>query len=161
MSTRQWRIVIDPIRCSGRGLCAELLPELIDMDDWGFPIVAQTPFRRNLLRHARRAVAACPELALFIEPVSATAPATSGAPGGRRIRPRGLKLAGQPQFATARGRSSAVSQEPPPAGRRRGNHGRAGRHSSERRSAVGQSGRAAQIASEQLRTGEGVDKGRV
>ena len=106
MSARQWRIVIDPIRCSGRGLCAELLPELIGMDDWGFPMVAQTPFRRHLLRHARRAVAACPELALFIEPVSATAPPTRVSPRGRRIRPRGLRLARQAQFAPPRGPGS-------------------------------------------------------
>ena len=31
---------IDPIRCTGRGLCAEILPELIQLDDWGFPVIS-------------------------------------------------------------------------------------------------------------------------
>ena len=30
---------IDRIRCDGHGLCAELLPELISLDDWGYPII--------------------------------------------------------------------------------------------------------------------------
>ena len=33
------RLVVDPIRCDGRGICAELFPERIALDDWGFPIV--------------------------------------------------------------------------------------------------------------------------
>ena len=32
------RLRVDPIACDGRGLCAEALPELITLDDWGFPI---------------------------------------------------------------------------------------------------------------------------
>src|SRR5256885_9866229 len=35
----QHRLVVDRIKCDGRGLCAELLPELIRLDDWGYPIV--------------------------------------------------------------------------------------------------------------------------
>jgi len=30
---------IDRIRCDGHGLCGELLPELISLDDWGYPII--------------------------------------------------------------------------------------------------------------------------
>ena len=55
---------VDRIRCDGRGLCAELLPELIRLDDWGYPIVERRPVPRHLLGHARRAVASCPVLAL-------------------------------------------------------------------------------------------------
>jgi ferredoxin len=51
-------------RCSGHGLCAELLPELIRLDDWGYPIVQPGPVPEHLDAHARRAVAACPALAL-------------------------------------------------------------------------------------------------
>jgi ferredoxin len=58
------RIVVDPIACSGHGLCAELLPELITLDDWGYPIVDPRPVPPSIEAHARRAVAACPTLAL-------------------------------------------------------------------------------------------------
>ena len=37
MSTR---IAVDRIRCDGRGVCAELFPEAITLDDWGYPVVA-------------------------------------------------------------------------------------------------------------------------
>ncbi len=55
---------VDRIACDGHGLCAELLPELIRLDDWGYPIVAPGPVPEHLTGHARRAVAACPLLAL-------------------------------------------------------------------------------------------------
>lgn len=55
---------IDRIACTGRGLCAEVLPELIDLDEWGYPILKDTAVPRQLRGHARRAVAACPVLAL-------------------------------------------------------------------------------------------------
>ncbi len=57
---------IDRTRCDGRGLCAELLPELIRLDHWGYPIVAPGPVPLELDEHARRAVAACPVLALAL-----------------------------------------------------------------------------------------------
>lgn len=55
---------VDPIACEGHGACAELLPELIHMDDWGFPIIESGPVPSHLRANARRAVAACPVLAL-------------------------------------------------------------------------------------------------
>jgi ferredoxin len=57
-------IVVDRIACDGFGMCAELLPELIDLDDWGYPIVRTGGVPDELLDHARRAVAVCPVLAL-------------------------------------------------------------------------------------------------
>jgi ferredoxin len=60
-------IRIDWTTCDRRGLCAELLPELIALDEWGFPVVHSGPIPGELLRHARRAAAACPTLALHIE----------------------------------------------------------------------------------------------
>jgi ferredoxin len=45
-------------------VCAELLPELISLDEWGYPIVDPRPVPPVLDREARRAVAACPALAL-------------------------------------------------------------------------------------------------
>ena len=55
---------VNPIDCTGHGVCAELLPELISLDEWGYPIVDPRPVPPALDREARRAVAACPALAL-------------------------------------------------------------------------------------------------
>ncbi|MDB5066811.1 MAG: ferredoxin [Chloroflexi bacterium] len=55
---------VDRIRCDGHGLCAELLPELIRLDEWGYPMVRPGPVPAHLVGHARRAAAACPVLAL-------------------------------------------------------------------------------------------------
>jgi ferredoxin len=55
---------VNPINCSGHGVCAELLPELITLDEWGYPIVDRRPVPPALDLEARRTVAACPALAL-------------------------------------------------------------------------------------------------
>ncbi len=55
---------VNPIDCTGHGVCAELLPELVVLDEWGYPIVDPGPVPAVLDRDARRAVAACPTLAL-------------------------------------------------------------------------------------------------
>jgi ferredoxin len=60
------RLRVNPIACEAHGVCAELLPELISMDPWGYPIVAPGPVPAGLAGHARRAVAACPTLALLL-----------------------------------------------------------------------------------------------
>jgi ferredoxin len=57
-------IAVNPVACAGHGLCAELLPELITLDEWGYPILSDGPLPASLERPARRAVAACPALAL-------------------------------------------------------------------------------------------------
>jgi ferredoxin len=57
------RLTVDPIACEGHGLCADLLPERIRLDDWGYPII-ESEIPPHLEAHARRAVAACPTLAL-------------------------------------------------------------------------------------------------
>ena len=57
---------LNPIACDGRGLCAELLPELVRLDDWGYPIIEAGPVPRELEAHAERAVDACPLLALSL-----------------------------------------------------------------------------------------------
>jgi ferredoxin len=58
------RLSVDPIGCTGHGACAELFPERIRLDDWGYPMLDDRPIPDELLPHARRAVAACPTLAL-------------------------------------------------------------------------------------------------
>jgi ferredoxin len=58
------QLQVDRIRCDGAGLCAELLPELIALDDWGYPMLATDAVQQQLLPLARQAVDACPVLAL-------------------------------------------------------------------------------------------------
>ncbi|MFF0087721.1 ferredoxin [Streptomyces canus] len=58
---------IDRIVCTGQGLCAELLPELIDLDEWGYPVIKDRAVPDHLRTHTRRAVAACPRLALHAD----------------------------------------------------------------------------------------------
>jgi ferredoxin len=58
---------VDRIACDGRGLCAEILPELIELDDWGYPILRQGPVPEALMDLAEDAVGICPKLALRLE----------------------------------------------------------------------------------------------
>jgi ferredoxin len=61
------RVRVNPIACEAHGMCAELLPEWIELDDWGYPIVRDGPLPPRLLDNARRAARACPTLALLLE----------------------------------------------------------------------------------------------
>jgi len=61
------RLRVNPIACEAHGLCAELLPELIRLDDWGYPIIEAVEVPSDLIGLARRAVDACPTLALLLE----------------------------------------------------------------------------------------------
>ena len=61
------RLRVDPIACDGFGYCAELLPELVRLDEWGYPIVSNDGVGRHLLDLARRAVRDCPRQAVMLE----------------------------------------------------------------------------------------------
>ncbi|WP_082772253.1 ferredoxin [Actinoplanes sp. TFC3] len=62
------RLHIDWTACDGRGLCAELLPEILVEDDWGYPLARSGEVRpvvpAALRKNAERAVDQCPALAL-------------------------------------------------------------------------------------------------
>ena len=58
---------VDFIACDGHGVCAELFPEWIRLDDWGYPIVSDDTIPEALMVHARRVVNACPKAALRLE----------------------------------------------------------------------------------------------
>lgn len=61
------RLRVNPILCDAHGVCAGLLPELITLDPWGYPVLPKEPVPPDLLPLARRAAASCPALALLLE----------------------------------------------------------------------------------------------
>jgi ferredoxin len=65
--TARRRLLVDPIACDGRGLCAEVLPELITLDDWGFPMISDADLTGRLRHEASEAIRLCPKLALRLE----------------------------------------------------------------------------------------------
>jgi ferredoxin len=65
----RYRLRVNPIACTGHGLCAELLPEIIELDPWGYPILSSSAVPAGLTEHAKRAVDTCPTLALLMEKV--------------------------------------------------------------------------------------------
>jgi ferredoxin len=67
-------LAVDFAACDGHGLCAELLPELVGLDEWGYPVLHGSTVPPELLSHARRAVAACPVMALRLNRLPAPPP---------------------------------------------------------------------------------------
>jgi ferredoxin len=62
------RLRVNMIDCDGHGVCAELVPELVGLDEWGYPIISPNAVPDKLRKHAKRAVTLCPTLALVLEP---------------------------------------------------------------------------------------------
>lgn len=60
------RITIDPVACEAYGYCAELLPEAISLDEWGYPIVDNRPLQPELVALAKRAARDCPKRAITL-----------------------------------------------------------------------------------------------
>jgi len=58
------KLLVNPVACDGHGACAELLPEMIALDEWGYPLIDGRPVPPALIKDARAAVSACPKLAL-------------------------------------------------------------------------------------------------
>jgi len=63
---KQHRLIVNMIECEAHGVCAELFPERVELDEWGYPIIGDEPIPPALLKHARRAVQNCPKLALIL-----------------------------------------------------------------------------------------------
>lgn len=61
------RISIDPVLCDAYGYCAELLPEAIVLDEWGYPMVDHRPLSHDMLAMAKRAVRDCPSRAITLD----------------------------------------------------------------------------------------------
>ena len=69
MSVRrpELRLRLDPTACDGFGYCAELLHEIVALDEWGYPLVKDAPVPAALVDLALLAVRECPRKALFLE----------------------------------------------------------------------------------------------
>jgi len=65
------RVRVDPVACDAYGYCAELLPERVTLDEWGYPVVDGTPLDRELVDLATRAAAECPRRAFLLERTAA------------------------------------------------------------------------------------------
>jgi len=77
MSRVRSTLRIDWIACNGYGVCAAAAPDIVVLDDWGYPVVdEEQPLADDLLQQARRAVSDCPMLALSLM--------STGEPTGRR-----------------------------------------------------------------------------
>ncbi len=64
------RLHVDWTRCDGHGGCVELLPDVLEVDPWGFPLArdgSRDPeLPRGTERDAEHAVRSCPLMALRI-----------------------------------------------------------------------------------------------
>lgn len=67
---RSLRLHVDWTACDGRGLCAEILPQQIARDDWGYPRSArgdgEIVVPPGAESDAEAAVSLCPRLALSL-----------------------------------------------------------------------------------------------
>jgi ferredoxin len=63
---RRLALVVDPTACDGHGVCAELFPERVALDGWGYPLIHGDDIPPDLREHAERAAASCPKLALHL-----------------------------------------------------------------------------------------------
>jgi len=93
------RLEIDRIACDAYGTCAELLPEGIDLDEWGYPIIAPGNVPLHLVDLAKRAVDSCPVLALrLVKAPTAAALAASPVFAARRPEARPDRMEGTPPW---------------------------------------------------------------
>ena len=60
------RVRVDPVACDAYGFCAEILPERVRLDEWGYPIVDDHPLPADLIAVAKRAVRDCPKRAITL-----------------------------------------------------------------------------------------------
>ena len=59
-------IRVDPVACDAFGYCAELLPELVTLDEWGYPVLDGRPVPPHLVDLARQAARDCPRRAFLV-----------------------------------------------------------------------------------------------
>jgi ferredoxin len=65
---------IDPIACDAFGYCAELAPELITLDEWGYPVVDAHPVPIEFVDTAQAAIRSCPRQAIRLVKLRSPSP---------------------------------------------------------------------------------------
>lgn len=60
------KIKVDRIACTAHGVCAQVAPDLFELDEFGYPIVLHDQVGRHT-RSARRAVKLCPARAIYLQ----------------------------------------------------------------------------------------------
>ena len=60
------KVAVNPIACAAYGYCAELLPEFVTLDEWGYPVVDGAPVPAHLVNRARQAADCCPVRAVHL-----------------------------------------------------------------------------------------------
>ena len=68
------QVAVDWTACRARGVCSELLPERIALDEWGYPLLDPAPVPGDLAAYARQAVSDCPTRALRLQAVAPRRP---------------------------------------------------------------------------------------
>jgi ferredoxin len=61
------KLKIDWIACNGYGVCEAAAPDLIVLDDWGYPVLPEGPIPPDFVRQAEKASNDCPMVALAWE----------------------------------------------------------------------------------------------
>lgn len=61
--TGQVELRVDRIACTGHGICAAVLPDHIELDEWGYPIVRDPQVPGEA---AGTAIRLCPARALYL-----------------------------------------------------------------------------------------------
>ncbi|MGZ6267384.1 MAG: ferredoxin [Candidatus Limnocylindrales bacterium] len=61
------KLKIDWVACNGYGVCEAAAPDLIFLDDWGYPVLHNGAVPPGLIGQANRAINDCPMLALAWE----------------------------------------------------------------------------------------------
>jgi ferredoxin len=82
------KLKIDWIACNGYGACETAAPDLITLDDWGYPVLPDGPVPHDLARQAESAINDCPMLALAWEGKGTTTEGRLGRLIGRGSVPR-------------------------------------------------------------------------
>ena len=70
--TRSVTLRVDPTACRAHGLCAEMLPDLVRLDEWGYPIIGPEPVAAERERDLRAAARACPTPALRLRRIDSS-----------------------------------------------------------------------------------------
>jgi ferredoxin len=82
---------IDPIACDAFGYCAELAPELVTLDEWGYPVVDPHPVPMELFDTAQAAIRSCPRRAIRLVKVRSASPERVALRSSNRHPPQNLR----------------------------------------------------------------------